>query len=149
MIRFRFISPSGPDYAAERMLRWEVLRKPLGMPPGSEIFSQEDQSLHLIASVQRKIVGSVCFFPETTTNGCLSQMAISEEYRGKGFGRQLIQALERSLIRKGVQDIYLYARLESEGFYRRMGYFSEGELVKQFGEHHRLMKKSLGLSKGS
>ncbi len=142
MIKFRFIAPNGPDYAAERMLRWEVLRKPLGMPPGSEKLPEEDQSFHLIASIGKKIVGCVCFFPETETNGRIFQMAVSEEYQGRGLGRQLFQTLERSLIKQGVRDVYLYVRSESEGFYQRMGYSGEGDLINRFGEMYRLMKKA-------
>jgi ribosomal protein S18 acetylase RimI-like enzyme len=143
MIKFRFIAPNGPDYQAERMLRWEVLRKPLGMPPGSEEIPEDDKSLHLIASIGKEVVGCVCFFPESQTQGKIFQMAVSEEYRGKGFGRKLLQSLERSLIQKGIRDVYLYVRSESEGFYQRMGYAPEGDLIKQFGEFYRLMKKVL------
>lgn len=143
MLKFRFIAPNGPEYAAERMLRWEVLRKPLGMPPGSEGIPEDDHSLHLIASIGKKIVGCVCFYPETKTCGRIFQMAVSEECQGKGFGRQLLQTLERSLIKRGVRDVYLYVRAESEGFYRRMGYSKEGDLFKRFGELYRLMKKVL------
>lgn len=141
MIKFRFIAPSGPDYEAERMLRWEVLRKPLGMPPGSEGLPEDDVSLHLVAHIGKRIVGCVCFFPESETNGRIFQMAVSEEYQGKGFGRQLLLTLERSLIKKGVKNVYLHVRSESEGFYQRQGYSSEGDLIKQFGEFYRLMKK--------
>lgn len=143
MIKFRFIAPNGPEYDAERMLRWEVLRKPLGMPPGSEGLPEDEQSLHLIASIGKKVVGCVCFFPESEMQGRIFQMAISEEYQGKGFGRQLLQTLERSLAKKGIRDVYLYVRSESEGFYQRMGYSPEGDLVKLFGELYRLMKKVL------
>ncbi len=142
MIKFRFIAPNGADYEAERMLRWEVLRKPLGMPPGSEEVPEEDQSLHLVALIRDKIVGCVCFFAETETNGRIFQMAVSEEYQGRGFGRQLLQTLERSLIKRGVRDVYLHVRADSEGFYQRMGYNKEGCLIKQFGEMCRLMKKA-------
>jgi ribosomal protein S18 acetylase RimI-like enzyme len=143
MIKFRFISPSGPDYAAERLLRWEVLRKPLGMPPGSEGLPEDEQSLHLVAHIGKKIVGCVCFFPESETDGRIFQMAVSEEYQGRGFGRKLLQALERSLMQKGVLNVYLFVRSESEGFYQRMGYCSEGDLIKRFGEMYRLMRKNL------
>ena len=143
MVKFRFIAPNGSDYTAERMLRWEVLRKPLGMPPGSEKLPEDEQSLHLIAQVGKNIVGCVCFSPESKTQGQIFQMAVSEEYRGKGFGRRLMQALEKSLVERGISDVYLYVRSESEGFYKRMGYNSQGDLFRRLGEDYRLMNKNL------
>src|SRR3989338_7258036 len=106
-MKFRFIAPDGPEYQAEKMLRWEVLRKPLGMPPGSEVLPEEEKSLHLIATDAKKLVGCVCFFPETEKGGLIFQMAISEEYQGKGFGRQLLFTLECSLLKRGMRDVYL------------------------------------------
>ncbi len=143
MLKFRFIAPSGPEYEAERLLRWEVLRKPLGMPPGSEGLPEDEHSLHLIALVGKKIVGSVCYFAESETSGRIFQMALSEDYQGKGFGKQLLQTLENSLMKKGVRAVYLYVRTEAEGFYHRMGYTPEGDPIKRFGEEHRMMRKAL------
>ena len=94
MMKFRFIRTQDPEYTKELMLRWEVLSKPLGMPPGSDIFPEEKESIHLIAMEGKNVVGCVLFHPETAHEGRLYQMAVSEEYHGKGFGRQLIGTLE-------------------------------------------------------
>ena len=63
-MKYKFITVDGPEYPAERMLRWEVLDKPLGIPPGTEILPEELQSLHLIALDGKRLVGCVCFYPE-------------------------------------------------------------------------------------
>ena len=39
----------GPDGAPVETLRYEALRRPLGMPPGSEIYEAEESSYHLVA----------------------------------------------------------------------------------------------------
>jgi len=148
-MKFKFIKPQSPEYCAERMLRWEVLRKPLGMPPGSEALPEDELSLHLVALQGKKVVGCVCFHQENETHGRIYQMAISEDYQGSGFGRKLIYTLENSLIKRGIRDVYLYARLESEGFYQRMGYHSEGEMIKRMGVLHRMMRKELSCEKNN
>ena len=142
-MKFQFIEPDGPEYDAARMLRWEVLHKPYGMPPGSELLPEDPNSLHMVALLKKKVVGCVCFFPENATSGRVFQMAISEEYRGQGFGRKMMATLEKSLFNSGIRVIYLYARLEAEGFYRQMGYIAEGEEIVARGEKHRMMKKNL------
>jgi N-acetylglutamate synthase-like GNAT family acetyltransferase len=142
-MKFKLITPKAPEYEAERMLRWEVLSKPLGMPPGSEVLPEEMQSMHLIAIDGKRLVGCVCFHPDSDTNGRIFEMAVSEEYQGRGFGRQLLHTMERMLVQKGIHDVYLYARPEVEEFYALMGYQSEGDLVVNMGRKQRLMKKAL------
>ena len=57
-MEFRFIDTRDPLYGAERALRVEILRKPLGMPPGSELFPFEKESFHLVAVDEGRVVGS-------------------------------------------------------------------------------------------
>jgi len=142
-MKFRFIRFNDPQYHEELMLRWEALRKPLGMPPGSESLPEDQKSLHLLAIEGKKVVGCVLFHPEGKESGKLYQMAISEEYRGKGFGRKLLQTLEKALLEKGYRDVYLYSREETIGFYERLGYHKEGSWIDWMGFPHMLMRKCL------
>lgn len=142
-MRFRFITPKDPEYPQELMLRWEVLAKPQGIPPGKELAPEEEKSWHLIAIDHKKLVGCVLFCPESATGGRLFQMALSEEYQGRGFGRKLIATLEKALFEKGIQEVHLFAPPERIGFYNSMGYESHGETVKERGVLLQRMKKSL------
>ena len=142
-MKFKLISMDGPEYEAERLLRWEVLAKPNGMPPGTEILPEENQSLHLAAFDKKRLVGCICFHPESTHRARVFEMAVSEEYQGKGFGRKLLHALEEMLIKRGISDVYLYAKEDSEEFYLLMGYQPEGEFIVQMGQKQRMMRKKL------
>lgn len=142
-MKFKFITPNHAYYPQELMLRWEVLRKPLGLPPGSEVFDGENESVHLIAMEDKKIVGCVLFHPESKTSGRISQLALSEEYRGRGFGRKLLATLERFLSTQGYNDLYLYAREDLQSFYAKAGYQMEGDPILRLGSFHRVMKKTL------
>ena len=140
-MKFKLITPDGPEYEAERLLRWEILAKPHGMPPGAEVFPEEMQSLHLVALEGKRLVGCICFHPESLSNGRIFEMAVSEEYQGRGFGRKLLHELEQMLVQRGINDVYIYAREESEEFYSLMGYQPEGDFVVQMGLKQRKMKK--------
>jgi len=142
-MKFKIITPDAPEYQEERMLRWEVLSKPLGIPPESETFPEELQSLHLIALEGKRIVGCVCFHPESDKNGRIFEMAVSEEYQGRSFGRQLLHKLERILAQRGIYHVYLLARPETEEFYSLMGYQTEGEAITNMGLQQRIMRKNL------
>jgi ribosomal protein S18 acetylase RimI-like enzyme len=141
--KFKFIKPTDPEYSQELMLRWEVLRKPLGMPPGSEVFSDEAQSMHLVAIDKKKVVGCVLFHPESPDSGRIYQMAVSEEYQGRGFGRKLLAFLEKELIKKGIKTLHLYSREESLGFYLQRGYHPIGVMIEKMGISHQPMEKLL------
>jgi predicted GNAT family N-acyltransferase len=140
-MKFKFITPSHAYYRDELMLRWEVLRKPLGMPPGSEVVPEEMESLHLLVIDEKKIIGCLLFHPETDHSGRIVQMALNEEYRGKGCGRKLMHNLEQALSKKGISHLYIYAREDLEGFYERMGYHPDGDFFERMGALHRVMKK--------
>lgn len=71
------------------------------------------------------------------------QLALSEDYRGKGCGRKLVQMLEQHIASKGVQQMYLYAREEYQPFYERMGFHYEGSSFFRYGSPCKTMKKSL------
>ncbi len=142
-MKFRFIRTQDPEYATELMLRWENLRKPLGLPPGSEVLPEDKDSLHFTAYDKKQMVGCVVFHPENKEKGRLYQMAVSQEYRGKGFGRKMIATLEQFLSKSGYKEVYLYARDESIGFYKRVGYHLDGESTQLAGISHFLMSKTI------
>ena len=121
-MKFRLITTGGNTYLKEKSLRWEVLVKPLGLPPGSEVFPEEEESLHLVALEKRQVVGCVLFHQETRESGRLYQLAISQEYRGQGFGRKMVIALEKELIKRGVRDVYFQAKDEAVGLYWSLGF---------------------------
>ncbi len=142
-MKFKFIETDDPEYPKALMLRWEVLQKPQGLPPGSQVLPEEEQSLHLLAIEGRKIVGCVLFQPETSTTGKLCQLAISEEYRGRGFIRQIINTLERALFERGIKEVYLQAIEEAIHLYTQMGYELEGAPFHAREGYKQQMKKRL------
>ena len=145
-MKFKLITPDAPEYPAERLLRWEVLSKPYGMPPGSEALPEEMQSMHLVVIDAKRVFGCICFHPESVTSGRIFEMAVSEEYQGQRFSRKLLHRLEEILIERGINDVYLYARSEFEDFYARMGYIPQEDAIVQMGLKQRLMKKVLPLT---
>ncbi|PWU16609.1 MAG: hypothetical protein C5B45_00160 [Chlamydiae bacterium] len=143
LMKFKWITINHIEYGSAKMLRWEVLHKPLGLAPETEEISDGISSLHLVALDSKKVVGSISFSPESEIMGRMYQMVMSEEYRGRGFGRKLLCTLEKGLEKKGIYYVYLYAYKEVEGFYQQMGYHPEGPIVEKIGIPHRLMKKTL------
>lgn len=144
-MELRFIRPGDdPLSAQERALRFEALRRPLGMPPGSEIFPFEEESLHLVAIEDGRVIGCVLFRPQGGS-GRLFAMAVDEAARGRGVGAALVARLEAHLRDQGFEEVFLHARDHALGFYEKLGYRIEGAPFEEVGLEHRLMKKDLRL----
>lgn len=142
-LRIALIAPTGPDYTAARHLRYEVLRRPLGMSEGTERFAYEDDALHFVAVAAAEVVGCVMFHPQGADTGRLMQMAVAPVWQGRGVGRLLVHALERDVVRRGIAEVTLHARAHAVGFYEKLGYASYGEPYVEVGIAHRSMRKRL------
>ena len=60
----------------------------------------------------------------------LTHLWIDEPCRGRGFGRQLVEAAEREAADAGAQGCFLSTfDFQAPGFFRRLGYEVYGELV--------------------
>ncbi len=132
-MKFKFIKTYQPEYSKELMLRWEVLRKPFGIPPGIEPSMQEENSLHLVALEKGEVVGCIVCHQDNTSCGTLFDMAVSSEYKGMKFARKLLLAAENAMATIGISEIHLLASQETIDFYSNMGYEPSGVGVKKSG----------------
>ncbi|MDH5676044.1 MAG: GNAT family N-acetyltransferase [Myxococcales bacterium] len=149
-IELRFVAPDDALIAAERQLRFRVLRDPLGLGEQDVLFAFEDRSLHLLAlgqiaaeSAEPEVIGCVLFFAESQGAGKLYQMAVDLPHQRHGLGRRMIAHLEGRLRSDGVGRIYLNARETALGFYEKLGYRAEGEPFIEVGIPHQRMVKLL------
>jgi ribosomal protein S18 acetylase RimI-like enzyme len=128
---------------AELDLRWRVLRAPLGHPREATRFPFEEESLHLVAIAEHKVVGCVLFHAEGLETGRLFQMAVEPALQGKDIGRKLVRALETEVAGRGFRAVTLHAREGAVGFYARLGYEVCGEPFTEVGIPHRHMRRQL------
>jgi predicted GNAT family N-acyltransferase len=142
-MKFKFITLSDPYYRDELMLRWEMVEKPKGLPPGFEISGEEKESFHLIALEKKQLVGCVVCHPQSQTEGKIFHLALSEEYRGQPFSRQMLSTMEDFLIHKGISHVYVLAVEEMRDFYSHLGFVSEESPFEHFGISYQKMGKTL------
>lgn len=143
-MKFRFITLSDPYYQDARMLRWEVLSKPLGIPPEGETSVEEKKSIQLIALEKNHILGCVLCCPLSEDEGKVFDFALSEE--GKGLGRQLMHKLESYMQDRGLSHLHVLAQKGEEAFFRSLGYSTEGDPFEEYGVSYQKMGKKLLLS---
>lgn len=73
----------------------------------------------------------------------IGRMAVLPAYRGCGIGAELLEALERQGLARGIREFRLSAQLPARGFYQSCGYAAVGDVYDEVGIPHIAMEKRL------
>ena len=137
------VSIGSPEYQGVYDLREAMLRKPIGLSLANEDLSGDKEDIILSASENGNIIGCLMLKPVYAHTIKFRQMAVTENYQGKGIGNMLITAAEEICRQKGYNKVILHARETAEGFYARLGYLKTSELFTEVGIPHYVMEKQL------
>jgi predicted GNAT family N-acyltransferase len=131
------------EYRQMLNLRYEILRKPLGLQFTPEELEQEKNDILIAAFEEEKMLGC-CFL--TAIDGQqvkLRQLAVQNNLQGKGIGASLMNFAENIARDRGFRSIQLNARKVALEFFEKQGYKVDGDEFIQLGIPHHLMKKKL------
>jgi predicted GNAT family N-acyltransferase len=133
------------QFEAYYLVRFEVLRKPWGQPPGSEKDQQESECIHLMAVNQANEILGVCRLQFNSADEAqLRFMGVKENTQGQGVGRMLIDHAEKIAVRTNAKKLILQAREIAVPFYKKCGYIIIEKSFLMWGSiQHYLMKKDL------
>ena len=142
---------SEQDWQQYNTLRYEVLRKPWGQPPGSESdHPLEPISTHVLAKLDGRIVGGGCWAmlsrPDGKGGRCkyarFRQIAVDPDCRGHGIATKITDLIEASAREQGAVEITGTTRDELIDYYRKKGYETTGKGPTLFGvlEHTHIRK---------
>ena len=88
---------------------------------------QVDPNLFLVGELKGELIGSVMCGYEGH-RGWVNYLAIKPALQGSGYGRQLMECLEKKLRQRGCAKINLQVRSSNRvaiDFYRRLGYLDD------------------------
>lgn len=74
-------------------------------------------------------------------SGKIGRMAVLPEYRGRGVGARMLEAIMEHGRSSGITDFHLSAQVSAVGFYRKMGFETYGEQFQEAGITHINMRK--------
>ncbi|MEM7696998.1 MAG: GNAT family N-acetyltransferase [Verrucomicrobiota bacterium] len=143
-ITCRWITRDTDDDQQWLEMRREILRAPLGLDFSARDLLDERLDRQLIARDEKSgdLVGGVMI--RESSDGIswkVRQMAVKPEHQGKGFGRALLEQLERTAREEGIRELHLHARDEAVPFYEKLGFVAEGpEFIEVTIPHRRLAK---------
>jgi len=135
------IEMDNPLYQKERELRNKVLLRPIGIPDfGWEM--NDEKSWHFAAMDKLELIGCVLLVPlnKERSKGQLIQMAVENNWQGKGVGKLLVQSLIAFATALGMKEIEIHSRAEVTTFYEQLGFQVYGDEFEEVGIKHRLLK---------
>lgn len=109
--------------------RWEILRKPLQQPKGSEREAWDLTAHHqMIIDDKGRPVAVGRLYINGDDEASIRFVAVKPTLRGKGLGRVMIMALEAVARQENVKRVTCSAREEAVEFFSQLDYINQGEI---------------------
>jgi len=123
-------------------LRYDVLRKPLNQPIGSERNDGDLKGIHF-ALFEDGMLRAIARLDKVDDETAQTRfVAVDTVAQGKGFGKLIMDAVEAKSIARGDKKMILHARDYALPFYLRLGYTEIEKSYKLFDIlQHYLMEK--------
>lgn len=133
-----------PEHDETVRLRYDILRKPLGLFYTEKDLAAEYDQTHL-----------ACYTPAFELCGCLvlqvidqnvikmRQVAVTAAHQNKGIGAYLVEKSEQWARKNGFKRMVLHARETAVPFYLKLNYLKVGNRFDEVGIPHFKMEKVL------
>jgi len=133
-----------PEYDEAVRLRYDILRRPLGLDYTAEQLAAEYDQIHLAAyDAANRLVGYLNLTPIDAQTMQMRQVAVAENQQGSGVGKQLVVHSEWLARQLGIKQLILHAREPAVPFYEKLHYRVVGEPYEEVTIPHRTMEKDL------
>jgi predicted GNAT family N-acyltransferase len=110
-------------------------------PPGIEPDELDAKCVHAIAFDE---AGSAVGTGRLEPDGHIGPMAVLSDWRRRGVGDAIIEALIEEARKRRYPSVSLSAPLQAAEFYRNHGFVADGKVVKEGGVLQQRMRKALG-----
>lgn len=139
----KIIDHGSDEYKKMIDLRYQTLRKPLGLEFSPEELEREKEDMLIGAFEDDEMLGCCMLTKDSPTSVRLRQMAVKAGLQGKGIGRVLMQFAENLARDRGNKKMTMHARKTAAGFYEKLGYQVVGDEFLEVTVPHYMMEKPL------
>lgn len=130
------------DYEADiESIRIPVFVKEQNVPREIEMDERDDHCIHVLACIENKPVATGRV--DIEKQGKIGRVAVLKDYRRRGIGAQVMQALEQIAFDHGLTQVRIHAQLAAQAFYESLGYQVAGRPFDEANIPHCKMIKSL------
>jgi predicted GNAT family N-acyltransferase len=121
-------------------LRFAIFVDEQNVPSGIELDDQDANCVHAVAfDVDGKAIGTGRLLPD----GHIGRMAVVKEWRRRGIGAEILEALMAEARTRGHTEVVVSAQLQAAEFYREHGFVAEGKVYPEAGILHQTMRRKL------
>jgi len=117
-----------------------------GVPLAEEIDHHDrndPRTRHALVRIGPDAVATGRFYGADEHTAQIGRLAVLPEWRGRGIGATLLDALVTEARRRGYARAHLWAQTQATGFYRRIGFEDDGEPLWDGGILHQPMTLDL------
>jgi predicted GNAT family N-acyltransferase len=139
----KIIDHNSKEYKQMVDLRYNMLRKPLGLSFSEAELNEEKNNIHIGCFDDDKLEGCCMLVPKDNNTMQLRQMAVVSGLQGKGIGHVLMQFAENIARDRGYKKLIMHARKTAMGFYEKLGYKKVGNEFLEVTIPHYIMEKGL------
>lgn len=107
------------------------------VPESIELDGRDPDFIHVLASDTK---GHPVGTARINRKGRIGRMAVLQNYRRRGIGRKMIQALMDYGRKHSITNFHVSAQVTAVGFYKKMGFEPHGEEFIEAGITHINMK---------
>ncbi|WP_027713592.1 fatty acid biosynthesis protein FabY [Dickeya chrysanthemi] len=124
------VPESAEELDAYYQFRWEMLRKPLHQPLGSERDAYDALAHHqTIVDGQGNLVAVGRISINADNEASIRFLAVHPDVQRKGLGTLMAMALESVARQEGVKRVVCSAREDAMAFFSRLGFVNQGEIT--------------------
>jgi predicted GNAT family N-acyltransferase len=121
-------------------LRFAIFVDEQNVPSGIELDDMDAKCLHAVAfDADDKPIGTGRLLPD----GHIGRMAVVKEWRGRGIGAEILEALMAEARKRAHKEVIVAAQLQAAEFYREHGFVAEGKVYTEAGILHQDMRRTL------
>lgn len=121
---------------ALKAIRKSVFIDEQHVPRELEWDGRDTECIQFLASIDSTPVATARLTPE----GQIGRMAVLKDFRGNGFGSELLVAVLEQAKHAGYAQVFLHAQVSVIKFYEQHGFTAEGNVFMDAGIKHRTMK---------
>ncbi|MFC1762732.1 GNAT family N-acetyltransferase [Planctomycetota bacterium] len=122
-------------------VRVAVFVEEQAVPLENEMDDRDAACVHALAFDEARPVATGRL--DCEQGGRIGRVAMLADYRGRGIGKEVMQALEAEAKRRGFQQTWLHAQVAVIPFYRQLGYCEEGSTFTEENILHQTMRKCI------
>lgn len=110
--------------------RWEMLRKPLHQPKGSERDAWDAMAHHqMVVDEEGNTVAVGRLYINADNEAAIRFMAVHPSVQDKGLGTLVAMTLESVARQEGVKRVTCSAREDAVAFFAKLGFVNQGEIT--------------------